>query len=126
MEAYKVVRVSCDRYYSACAPAAVMVEYELNKPTIPIVGRLFVFKEKGLAKEFALATMNWGDRQMGVLVGNAKRARPRRTIIAFLSDMTPPIVWKFWRRSTKRIDIACPPMGTYSCSSFTPLGVIEI
>jgi len=124
MYAFKLVSKEEGKYFSSCSPPQVRVKYRLGERIVPEVGRLFVFKDLEMANIFKDNLHLSTGRNIRVFYGKAEKARPKKTIIALLADMTPLKVRKFWKRSVKKISVACSPKGTYTCSAFTPLGEI--
>jgi len=118
---YKVVAQMNPKFVSALfdfLPDSLLLEYELYKITLPLVGRIFVFKELENAKLFKNYREDWT-----ILKGFA--AEPRKIkLVCSLYDQKK-FLSKFWKESKhNHITSKYAPRGSYSCSSFLPIEIV--
>jgi len=99
-------------------PAKYCLTYEIGKTTTPKVGRIFVFDTYEHAKSFANEN---NDCTFAICKGTATKVRKPQFLCGDYGD--EDVFVEFWNKSKKSWRRSAP-IGTLSCSSFTPAEIV--
>ena len=136
MKGYKLVTVLKDGTMVSLVPSSYRLTYGFGTPTVPKIGKLFVFQTRQAARDLKRYLDSIEKRQRFVILQgtvtpeNVDMTRHRvvcMDIRSYQRNLNSKCIPWFWRNSSKECsrDMGTVEMGTMFCDDFTPMKLVR-